>query len=194
MTTIRYVFRPSLFHKERTLVVDERGLMLREGDGDERRVGFDEIESMHIEPAVAGDDDTPRWLINLGVHNAGPIQIDSVYVRGASDFEHKTDEFVKVIETLHTALAPRGDAVRYTAGTRRGIFIAWRIALLLCLVAGLMGAAAAINTGEFEVLFGAVAFIGLGIVGLLALRGKRGPRSYTNAMPVDEAGKKGGSS
>jgi hypothetical protein len=178
MTTIRYIFRPSLFHQERTLILDDRGLTLREGDGGERRVALDDIVSLHVEPATAGDDGKPRWLINLGVRDGKPIQIDSVYVHGASDFEHKIDEFATVLEALHKTLGPRGDAVRYSVGTRRGVLIAWRVAFFLCVVAGLVGAAAAVVTGEFEVLFGAASFIGLGILGLLMLRGRSGPRAY----------------
>jgi hypothetical protein len=184
MTTIRYVFRPSLFHHERTLVLDDRGLSLREGENSERRIAFTDIVSLHIEPAPAIDDETPRWLINLGLRKGRPIQIDSVYVRGTADFEHKTDEFLKVLGALHQALAPRGKAVSYSFGTRSSILIAWKIALVLCLLAGLFGVGVAIALGEFEAVFGAAAFVGLGALGLVMLRGKRGPKPY---RPSDDS-------
>jgi len=37
---------------------------------------------------------------------------------------------------------------------------------------------AAIAVGEYEALIGAGAFVAFGVVGLLALKGKRGPKTY----------------
>jgi hypothetical protein len=178
MATIRYTFRPSLFHSERAIVLDDHAITVREGEGEDRGVPWSEIEEVHIEPATAGDDDKVRWVINLAVKGAAPIHIDSVNVRGTSDFEHKTDEFLVVLAAIHRHLEGRKGEVRYRFGMRRGIAILWRIALVLLIIAGLMGIAAAIYTGEWEVIFVAVAFIGFGLSGLSLLRGRRGPVAY----------------
>ncbi len=178
MATIRYTFRPSLFQAEWTIVIDGSGIVAREGSGDDRRVAWADIEEVHLEPATAGDDDKTRWLMNLRVRDGAPIGIDSVNVRGTSDFEHKTQEFLAVLDAVHRALAPRSDTVRFRLGVRRGILIAWRIALLLTLAAGILGAVAAVAVEEYEALFGAGVFIAFGAVGLLALKGKGGPKSY----------------
>jgi hypothetical protein len=128
MATIRYSFRPSLFQAERTIVIDEGGIVVREEPGHDRRIGWAEIDEVHLEPGTAGDDDKTRWLLNLGV--------------------------------------------------RRWVVVAWQIALPLTLAAGLFGAAAAVVVEEYEALMGAGVFIAFGIVGLLALKGKGGPKTY----------------
>jgi hypothetical protein len=178
MTTIRYSFRPSLFEAERTIVIDGGGIVVREETGHDRRVAWTDIDEVHLEPATAGDDDKPRWLINLGVRGGAPIRIDSVNVRGTADFEHKTKEFLEVLDAVHRALEPRGDAVRFRLGVRRWVIVGWQIALLLTLAAGLFGAVAAVVAEEYEALLGAGVFIAFGVVGLLALKGKGGPKTY----------------
>jgi hypothetical protein len=178
MTTIRYSFRPSLFQTERTIVLDDGGITVREANEDDRRVAWADIVEVHLEPATTGDDDKTRWLINLHPRDGKPIRIDSVNVRGTDDFEHKTKDFLDVLDAIHRALAPRGEAVRYRLGVRRWVIVAWQVALLLTLVAGLFGAAVAVMVEEYEALFGAGAFIAFGVVGLSALRGKGGPKAY----------------
>ena len=178
MPTIRYTFRPSLFRAERTIVLDDQAITVRDGDGADRRVPWTAIEEVHIEPATAGDDNKARWLINLAVKGGRPIQIDSVNVRGTADFEHKTDEFVAVLEAIHKALAGRTGEVRFRFGMRHGIAILWRIALVMIIVTGLMAGGAAIYSGEYEVIFVAIAFVGLGWSGLAILKGRRGPVPY----------------
>jgi hypothetical protein len=76
------------------------------------------------------------------------------------------------IDEVRRALTPRGEAVRFRLGVRRWVIVAWQIALLLTLVAGLFGAVAAVIVEEYEALLGA------GVVGLLALKGKGGPQTY----------------
>ena len=178
MATIRYSFRPSLFQAERTILIDGSGIVVREEAGHDRRIAWTEIDEVHIEPATAGDDDRTRWLINLGVRGGAPIRIDSVNVRGTADFEHKTKEFIEVLDAVHRALEPRGAAVRFRLGVRRWVIVAWQTALVLTLAAGLFGAAAAVVTEEYEALLGAGAFVAFGVVGLLALKGKGGPKTY----------------
>lgn len=178
MTTIRYSFRPSLFQAERTMVIDGNGIVVREGTGDDRRVAWTDIDEVHLEPAAAGDDDKTRWLMNLGVRGGAPIRIDSVNVRGTADFEHKTEEFLDVLDAIHRALEPRGNAVRFRLGVRRWVIVAWQIALVLTLAAGLFGAVVAVVVEEYEALLGAGAFAAFGVVGLLALKGKGGPKTY----------------
>jgi hypothetical protein len=56
--------------------------------------------------------------------------------------------------------------------------VAWQIALVLTLAAGLFGAVAAIIVGEYEALLGAGVFVAFGLLGLVAIKGKRGPRDY----------------
>ncbi len=178
MATIRYSFRPSLFQAERTIVIDGSGIVVREETGPDRRVAWTEIDEVHLEPATAGDDDKTRWLINLGVRGGAPIRIDSVNVRGTADFEHKTEEFLDVLEAVHRALEPRGDAVRFRLGVRRWVIVAWQIALVLTLAAGLFGAVVAVVVDEYEALLGAGVFAAFGVVGLMALKGKGGPKTY----------------
>lgn len=178
MTTIRYSFRPSLLQGERTIVIDGGGIAVREGTGHDRRVAWTDIDEVHLEPATAGEDDKTRWLVNLGVRGGAPIRIDSVNVRGTADFEHKTKEFLDVLDAIHRALAPRRAAVRFRLGVRRWVVVAWRIALFLTLAAGLFSAVAAVFVEEYEALLGAGVFIAFGFVGLLALKGKGGPKSY----------------
>src|SRR5436190_13355684 len=103
---IRYVFRPSLFHAERTISLDDNAITVAEGDRTPRRVTWSKVSEVHLEPATAGDDDRARWLINLRASDGGKIQIDSVNVRGTGDFEHKTEEFFAVLGAIHKALAP----------------------------------------------------------------------------------------
>jgi hypothetical protein len=187
MTTIRYTSRPSLFQAERTVVLDDHAITVRNGDGPDRRVPWTAIEEVHIEPAIAGDDGKARWLINLGVKGGRPIQIDSVNVRGTQDFEHKTDEFVAVLEAIHQYLAGRTAEVRFRFGMRRSISIAWRIALVLVIITGLMAGGAAIYSGAYEVIFVAIAFVGLGWSGLSMLKGRRGPVPYDpSGFALDE--------
>jgi hypothetical protein len=159
-------------------VIDGTGIVVREETGHDRRVAWTDIDEVHIEPATAGDDDKTRWLMNLGVRDGAPIRIDSVNVRGTADFEHKTDEFLEVLDAVHRALEPRGDAVRFRLGVRRWVIVAWQIALVLTLAAGLFGAAAAVVVEEYEALFGAGTFIAFSFVGLMALKGKGGPTTY----------------
>jgi hypothetical protein len=176
--TIRYTFRPSLLQQERTIVLDSHAIAVLFAAGEDRRVPWSDIEEVHIEPATAGDDNKTRWVINLAVKGGAPIQIDSVNVIGTSEFEHKTDAFLEVLGAIHEHLADRRGEVRYRYGMRRGITILWRIALVLTIIAGLMAIGAAIYTGEWEVIFVAVAFVGLGLSGLSILRGRRGPVPY----------------
>jgi hypothetical protein len=176
--TIRYAFRPNLFRAERVVVLDSHAITVRDGDGEDRRVPWTDIDEVHIEPATAGDDGKARWVVNLAVRGGRPIQIDSVNVRGTQDYEHKTDEFLAVLAAVHRHLDGRKNEVRYRFGMRRGVTIAWRIALVLTIIVGLMAIAAAIYSGEWEVIFVAVAFIGFGLSGLSLLRGRRGPVRY----------------
>ena len=173
----RYVFRPSLFHVERAIDLDDSAITVVERDRAPRRLAWDRILEVHLEPATAGDDDRTRWLINLRAAGGEKIQIDSVNVRGAADFEHKTDEFVAVLGAIHKALAPY-PGVRYLIGSRRGILVAWRIALGMLTAAGLFATGAAIFVGDFESLFVTLAMTGLGISGFAVLRGRRGPVAY----------------
>ena len=116
---LRYVFRPSLFHAERAITLDDSAIMVVEGDRAPRRLPWDRILEVHLEPATAGDDDRTRWLINLRASGGEKIQIDSVNVRGTADFEHKTEEFLAVLGAIHKALAAY-PGVRYLIGSRRG--------------------------------------------------------------------------
>jgi hypothetical protein len=178
MATIRYTFRPSLFQSERTIVLDDHAITVHSGSGADRRVPWTAIEEVHIEPATAGDDGKARWLVNLAVKDGSPIQVDSVNVRGTQDYEHKTDEFVAVLEAIHGHLAGRLGDVRFRFGMRRGVRLAWRIALVLVIITGLMAGVAAIYSGEYEAIFVAIAFVGLGWSGLSLLKGRRGPVPY----------------
>jgi hypothetical protein len=174
---IAYRFRPNLFRGEQTALLDEAGVTLR-GDGRERRLAWGDIAQVHIEPAIAGEDDEPRWLLNLASAGGDKIQIDSVNVRGTDDFEHKTDEFLAVLRAVHRSLSPRGKEVTYLFGMRKGVGIAWRIALVLVIVAGLMGVAAALYSGQWEAVFGALGMVALGVTSLSAMRNRGAPRRY----------------
>jgi hypothetical protein len=107
MTTIRYSFRPSLFQTERTIVLDGGGITVREANENDRHIAWADIAEVHLEPGTAGDDDKTRWLINLHPGDGKPIRIDSVNVRGTEDFEHKTTEFLDVLDTIHRGRSRR---------------------------------------------------------------------------------------
>lgn len=180
MTTIRYSFRPSLFAAERTLVFDDQGITVVGADLD-RRMLWADVDEVHIEPVAAGDDDKTRWLINLRISDGSLLRVDSVSVRGAADFEHKTKAFAEVLVAIHAALASRGKAVRYRFGARRGVLWAWRIALVLALATGLFGIVAAVIAEEYEAIIYGGVFTAFGLFGLLTLRGKGGPVAYDPA-------------
>ena len=184
MTTLRYSFRPSLFERERTIVLDDAGVTSEYG-GTSFRTPWSKIAEVHIEPVPAGDDYKPRWLVNLRTNGGAVIKIDSVNVRGTADFEHKTDEFVAVLKTIHAALAARQPPVRFRFGTRAGIIVAWRVALVLTLAAGIFGIAVAIATEDYEALLYVGPFAAFGLLGLLSLRGKRGPKPYDPSGFID---------
>ncbi len=126
---------------------------------------------------MIGDDNRRRWLIKLKTRDGGRLLIDSVNVKGADDFEHKTQEFVAVFEAIHQNLAGR-DGVRYLYGTRRGIYVAWRIALVMLVAAGIFGVVAAVVSEEYDAILYAAPFVLFGVTGLLMLKGRRGPRPY----------------
>lgn len=177
MATIRYTFRPSLFQAERTIVLDDSGVVIH-GSGPDRRVPWSDVDEVHIEPSTAGDDDKTRWLLNLAVRSGDKIQIDSVDVRGAGDFVHKSEEWQSVVGFVHKRLASRKPPVRFRFGARRGILVAWRIALLMVLAVGIFGMVAAVLSEEYEAIFYAGIFAAFGVVGLMTLKGHRGPVTY----------------
>src|SRR5262249_25536001 len=94
-----------------------------------------------------------------------------------ADFEHKTGEFFEVLATLHESLEPHS-GVRYVMGGKRGILIAWRIALVMLTVAGIFATLAAIYVSDFWSLFTTLAMTAIGASSLAALRGRHGPVSY----------------
>lgn len=195
MTTLRYTFRPSLFQAERAIVVDDQGIAVH-GD-DDRRVAWTDVVEVHIEPATAGDDDRTRWLLNLRLRDGTTIRIDSVNVRGTADFEHKTEEWRAIVGAVHHALAERRPPVRFRFGARRGIIVAWRIALVMTAAVGVFGIGAAIVSEEYEAILYAGVFAAFGVVGLMALKGARGPVAYdpvafTAAWDKPEAADRGG--
>jgi hypothetical protein len=175
--TLRYVFRPSLFQAERVITLEEEAITSAEGERASRRLAWGRILEVHLEPATAGDDQHTRWLINLRADSGEKIQIDSVNVRGTADFEHKTEEFFALLTAIHRALAPY-PGVRFLIGSRRGILVAWRIALAMLTATGLFATGAAIVVGDFESLFVTLAMAGFGLSGLAVLRGRRGPVPY----------------
>lgn len=179
MAIIRYNFRPSLFQTERTVVLDDQALTVHMEGGVDQRVPWESVEEVHIEPVTAGDDNT-RLVLNLSIRNGAPVQIDSVNVRGAGDFEHKTEEFKAVLGAIHRALSSRS-GIRYRIGMRRGVMIAWRIALLLTVAAGIFGVVAAVITEQYDAIIYAGVFVAFGGVGLLMLAGRRGPVAYDPA-------------
>jgi hypothetical protein len=124
MATLRYSFRPSLFSAERTLVLEQDGITVHTRDGLDRRVSWPAIEAVHIEPATTADE-KHRLVVHLKTRNEAPIDIDSVNVRGAADFERKTEEFLAVLDAIHRALAPRKAEVTFRYGARRGVLVAW---------------------------------------------------------------------
>ncbi|CAN5298204.1 hypothetical protein BH10PSE9_BH10PSE9_06410 [soil metagenome] len=184
MTVLRYSFRPSLFERERTIVLDDQGVTSEYG-GTSFRTPWSKIAEVHIEPVPAGEDDKSRWLVNLRTNGGAVIKIDSVNVRGTADFEHKTEEFVAVLKAIHAALATRQPPVRFRFGTRAGIIVAWRVALVLTLAAGIFGIAVAIATEDYEALLYVGPFAAFGLLGLLSLRGKRGPKPYDPSGFID---------
>lgn len=181
MTTIRYSFRPSVFSDETVVVINETGVTLREESGSDRRIAWSDIDEVHLEPNTAGDDKQARWLLRLHPRSGKPIQIDSVNVRGAADFKHKTKEFLAVLDAVHSALKPRGNAVRFRLGVRRWIILAWQIALVLLLVVGIFAAVVAIATEQYDVLMSVGVLVAFALIGLLMLKGKSGPRDYDPA-------------
>lgn len=186
MTTLRYSFRPSLFQSSRTVVLDDTGIAVLQEGAEDRRAPWSAIEEVHIEPSTAGDDDRTRWLLHLAPAGGERITIDSVDVKGAADFEHKTEAFAEALRFVHGSLAPRGDAVRYRFGARRGVVWAWRAALILTLAAGIFGVVAAIVAEQFDgILYGGL-FAAFGLFGLIALRGRGGPVAYDPAGFADE--------
>ena len=185
MATLRYTFRPSLFQKERTVVLDDAGITVDYG-GTSFRTPWSAVVEVHVEPVPSpDDDDRPRWLVNLRMQGGTVIKIDNVTVRGAANFEYKTEEFVTVLGAIHAALANRQPPVRFRFGARRGIIVAWRIALALALATGLFGLAVVIATEDYEAVLYVAPFIALGAYGLMALRGKGGPRPYDPAGFVE---------
>ena len=175
---IEYAFRPSLFQPVRTIRLDDQALRVRDGDKPERRVPWADIDEVHIQPATTGEDGRPRWTARIGVKGGAPIRIDSTNVRGADDFEHKTDEFAAVLAAIHAALLPRRHEVRFLFGMGSGLNLAWRIALVMAVAVGLFGTIAATIAEEWDALFGTLAFMGTGLSGLAMLRGRRGPVTY----------------
>lgn len=182
MATILYSFRPSLFAAPRTIVIDEAGIAVRDGAAHDRRVPWGDITEVHIEPGTAGDGDKLRWLAHLQVAGGRPVTLDSMNVRGAADFEDKSDEFLAALSSIHRALELRRETVRFRFGARRGVLAAWRIALLLAAAAGIFGSVVAVAGEEYEALFSTVPFAALGGLGLLMLKGRSGP------VPYDPAG------
>jgi hypothetical protein len=178
MATILYSFRPSLFASPRTIVIDGTGIAVRDGSARDRHVPWSDITEVHIEPGTAGDEDKLRWLAHLRVAGGRPVTLDSINVRGAADFEDKTDEFLAALAAIHRALESRADAVRFRFGARRGVLAAWRIALLLAAAVGIFGSVVAIVSEEYEALFSTLPFAALGGLGLLTLRGRSGPVPY----------------
>ena len=104
MATILYSFRPSLFASPRTIVIDEAGIAVRDGAADDRRVPWSDITEVHIEPGTVGDEGKLRWLTHLRVAGGRPVTLDSINVRGAADFEDKSDEFLAALAAIHRAL------------------------------------------------------------------------------------------
>ena len=180
MPTIRYSFRPSLIRDETTVVINESGVSVREGSEPDRRIAWTEIDEVHLEPSTAGDEKA-RWLLRLHPRSGKPIQIDSMNIRGAADFEHKTKEFLVVLDAVHAALRPRGNAVRFRLGVRRWIIVAWQVALLLLFLVGLFGAVVAIYTQEYVALTSIGVLVAFAVTGLLMLKGRGGPRPYDPA-------------
>ena len=129
MATILYSFRPSLFASPRTIVIDEAGIAVRDGAADERRVPWGDITEVHIEPGTVGDEDKRRWLAHLRVAGGRPVTLDSINVRGAADFEDKSDEFLAALcgyppgarialVTLCASASERGAACLRPGGSR----------------------------------------------------------------------------
>ena len=120
----------------------------------------------------------------IGINGSAPIRIDSINVRGTADFEDKKAEFAAVLAKIHAALMRRASEVRFLYGMGTGLTLAWRIALVVCILSGCLGVVAAIYSAQWQAAFGAAAFIGAGISGLAMLRGRKGPRPYDPATFV----------
>jgi hypothetical protein len=186
MATIRYSFRPSLFTGERTVVLDNAGIVVQQDGQPDRRVAWSAITAVHIEPATSGDDNRTRFLINLAARDGWRFAIDSVYVRGPAEFEHQTDGFLAVMKAIHQALEDRKD-IDFRFGTKRGVLVAWRIALVFVVLAGLFGIVAGIVSEDYlGLLYGGV-FVAFGGAGFLLLKGRGGPRRYDPKGMADAA-------
>ena len=176
MATVRYTFRPDILSGETRVVLNQTGIVAREGNGPEHRLAWTDIDEVHLEPGSAGDK--ARWTLRLRGPGTNSIRIDNVNFRGVADFEHKTNEFLAVLDVIHTALAPRGKSVRFRLGVRRWIIVAWQIALFMLLAVAVFGAATAIVVEQYETLVGIAPMIAFAVLGLLMLKGKSGPRDY----------------
>ncbi len=190
MATLSYSFRPSLFAAVRTVLLDDTGLAVRSQNGAERRFAWADVTEVHIEPATTPDEGR-RFVVHVKARTQPPIDIDSVNVRGGSDFEHKTDEFIAVLQAIHEALAARKAEVRFRYGARRGIVTAWRIALVMLAATGIFGTVAAIIAEEYEALTATVPFVGFGLSGLAVLRGRKGAVAYDPSGFAVEARQQG---
>jgi len=177
---LAYAFRPNLFAEERRIIIDDDGITIRDGESPERRVAWQSIEEVHIQTGSEGDENLVRWTATLGIKSGEPIRINSVNVRGTADFEDKSREFAELLAAIHQALIQRTPEVKFVYGRRSGLMLAWRIALVLCVLAGCFGVAATLYAAQWEAIAGAGAFVWAGIAGLWLLRG-RGPRPYNPA-------------
>lgn len=180
MTTLSYSFRPSFFAKEHTLALDAAGLRLRVAGAGERRLAFGDVTDMHIQ-AVARGEDSPAWRADLRGKDGTALHLTSIDVRGPGKVADKGAEFAALIEAIHAGLLPRAGEVRFRFGIGRGMTLAWRAALVLCVLAGLAAAAAAVYLQQWSMGLGAVALLGTGLSGLWLLRGRGGPRPYDPA-------------
>jgi hypothetical protein len=177
VATIFYTFRPSALSVERTIVLDAKGVTVHLRDSAERTMPWSSIDEVHIEPATSPDDHG-RFVVHLKARGQPSIDIDSANVIGMNDIEHKTDEFIAVLAAIHAALTPRKADVRFRYGMRRGITVAWRIALVMVVATGIFGTIAALVSEQYDALAGTLPFLALGLSGLTVLRGRKGPRDY----------------
>src|SRR5260221_7363616 len=100
MATIVYTFRPSLFTGERTITLDNSGIAEATASN-HRRIPWTSVQEVHVEPATSGDDGGSRFVIHVRASGQRQIDIDSVNVRGAADFEHKDADFADLLRFIH---------------------------------------------------------------------------------------------
>ena len=134
MTNHTYTVRRSLFAKERSIVTDDDGIVVRDGDEPERRIAWVAIDAVHVQSTSRGDENQTLWHVKLVVKDGAPIRIDSLNVRGIGDFEDKTPEFASVLTAIHVALMPRATEVRFLYGMGSGLILTWRFMLVLCII------------------------------------------------------------